>query len=112
MYLIDEICQAVFKVYRFANDHSSIMRCLGYHFFDIWNIMDFSVVGTGLIGGFQILNQLRSCSNDGICNDKAMGTKIASCSLALTSVLLWVKVLYYMRPNPTAGKFGKLSFYI
>jgi hypothetical protein len=42
------------------------------------------------------------------CVESKENESLTSCLLAATAVLLWFKVLYFLRPFKSAGQFGKL----
>ncbi len=61
---------------------------------DIWNALDVAVLITGFPGMI-----LRFIYDDDIA--------VGRCFLALCSIFMWCKVLYYMRPFSSSGPLGK-----
>jgi hypothetical protein len=95
----------------------------------MWNIIDYSVVITGVMGAFGKYSELSICedstyythtfnvtvSNNAApqeitryyCDVPGSRESVSNCLLAATAVLLWFKVLYFLRPFKAAGQFGK-----
>jgi hypothetical protein len=124
-YMIDEVFQIAGKFIKFHNSNLTGVRgthIILNHFSDMWNVIDCSVIVTGLLGASGRYKELKYCYNgdnyvapDGtdlsFCDLPDRGVATTSCLLAATAVLLWFKVLYYLRPSKSAGQFGKCSTY-
>jgi WD40 repeat protein len=67
---------------------------ISHFFFDIWDFIDGAVIVTGVPG---IVMRFYYQHN----------TVVGRCFLALCSILLWFKILYFMRPFSTSGPLGK-----
>jgi WD40 repeat protein len=121
-YAIDEFFQVAGKFIKFHKYNLSNRR--GFHivvqhfFFDMWNVIDCSVVICGLMGASGLYKELKFCQDENhyvtsttggspYCDVSRQSTATMSCLLAATAVLLWFKVLYYLRPSKEAGQFGK-----
>jgi WD40 repeat protein len=66
------------------------------HFADLWNAVDMVVVVSGITG---LLLRI------GFGRDTPTGRSF----LAITSVFMWFKILYFLRPFSTSGPLGTLS---
>jgi hypothetical protein len=132
MYGIDEIFQVVGKVvivFRSQLTFSLFSSLFFDHLFgDIWNLIDSLVVSTGLVGVITHFKILSTCydevmtsaaktfagtstgrmADDMDCYDRYhQSITFSNCILAITAVMLWFKVLYFLRPTKSAGQFGK-----
>ena len=67
---------------------------ISHFLFDMWNFVDVAVSVTGIVG---ILARMI------LDRDSPTGR----CFLALTSVFIWFKLLYFMRPFSSSGPLGK-----
>lgn len=79
-----------------ARDHSDsvISFALKHVFTDFWNMLDIALCVTGIVGIAMRFWYHRD-------------TDTGSNLLAITSVLMWLKTLYFMRPFSSSGQFGK-----
>ncbi len=68
---------------------------LSHFIFDVWNFCDVVIILTGIIG--LILRII-------FAEDSPTGRVL----LSLTSILMWFKVLYFMRPFSNSGPLGKI----
>ena len=72
-----------------------IVACVISNFcLDIWNTIDMSIIMTGITGLLMRLFYNRD-------------TEYGRVILSVTSVMMWFKVLYFMRPFSTSGPLGK-----
>jgi len=69
-----------------------------YFTHDLWNVLDCSICICGILG--MLLRLVYSFQD----------TPTGRCFLALTSILMWFKWLYFLRPYPWSGPLGKLLF--
>jgi hypothetical protein len=92
-YFYEEICQLQ---YTFSND-LTIYKVLGHFLLDLWNLLDLTII---LLGGTGIA--LRFAYQEDIT--------VGRCFLAICSVLMYFKILYFLRPFSNSGPLGKLSF--
>jgi ABC-type Fe3+-siderophore transport system permease subunit len=127
---LHELCQVIGKFLKLHNCNRANMsiartfHILINHFVcDVWNIIDYSVVITGFYGMYGIFSELSECRdythpvnvNNGAaetlyyCKIPKHRQAVISCLLAATAVLLWFKVLYFLRPFKAAGQFGKFA---
>jgi hypothetical protein len=77
------------------------------HLGDLWNAIDWATIATGIAGSHYRFASLQHCSANHRCNRESMDSVKASCLLAVTAVLLWSKVMYFLTPWMAAGKLGK-----
>lgn len=63
-------------------------------FYDIWNLIDDSIIFFGLVGTSSRLN-------------RGYETDTSRCFLAIASVAIWIQILYYLRPFESSGHLGK-----
>ena len=61
----------------------------------------------GIAGSHYRFASLQHCSANHQCNRESLDSVKASCLLAVTAVLLWSKVMYFLTPWMAAGKLGK-----
>jgi hypothetical protein len=120
-YMVDEVFQIAGEFIKFHKSNMTQqlgVRIILNHFLDMWNVIDCSVIVTGLLGAAGRYKEVKYCyngpnyvSSDGMnlyfCNLPDKGAATTSCLLAATAVLLWFKVLYFLRPSKSAGQFGK-----
>ncbi len=112
LYSLDECIQLLGKCYYLHRSHLNgwiFMKISINHFFgDFWNFIDMTVIITGIIGAFMRYRALTVCLDHGDCRNEYHKTLYASnCILAVTAVMLWFKVLYFLRPTKSSGQFGK-----
>jgi WD40 repeat protein len=77
----------------------SIWTVLLTHFADLWNAVDIIVVVSGIVG---LLLRI------GYGRDTPTGRSF----LAITSVFMWFKILYFLRPFSTSGPLGMMFLLI
>ena len=108
---VDEISQLIGKFFKLHKHQWSVARGLhlivNHLLFDFWNIIDTTVVVTGILGSASRLITLSDCYKGQVCDRFTEGNAFSSCLLAATAVMLWFKVLYFLRPIKAAGQFGK-----
>jgi hypothetical protein len=74
-------------------------RYIGFNYFkDYWNIVDFGYILCGVIG-----ISLRTIHWG--------ETDTSACYLAVASIFVWLKLLYYMRPFRSSGPLSKFFFF-
>ena len=123
-YAFDEFFQVVGKFAKFHRHNISkgrFFHILINHFvMDMWNVIDCTVIVTGFFGSYGLYQELEYCYSESryydpngaalsYCDVPGKGSSTTSCLLAATAVLLWFKVLYYLRPIKAAGQFGKYN---
>ncbi len=69
---------------------------ISHFILDIWNAIDMSIILTGIVGLVMRM----------IWNDDSSGGRVV---LSITSILMWFKILYFMRPFSASGQLGKLQ---
>lgn len=78
---------------------SSVLRMVLKHFSGFWNMVDLAVMATVTAG------TVLRCVNLGETNS-------SRCILSVGSVLVWFKVLNFMRPFKHSGPLGKFYIYV
>jgi hypothetical protein len=128
LFALNELSQVIGKYVKLHNQNWTMTRIFGFgftHFLcDVWNVIDCSVVVTGLMGARGRYAELAQCYDSKYYEHVAVfdgqfvtkfycdlpGNKkesLTSCLLAATAVLLWFKLLYFLKPIKAAGQFGK-----
>jgi WD40 repeat protein len=115
-YALDEICQIFGYLWTFHKNTWTISMLfhvfVSHVIFDFWNAIDCAVIVTGIVGMVLEIRDLNRCQYSDLCQVFAghitdHQSVLGSCLLATTAVLLWFKVLYFLRPIQAAGRFGK-----
>ena len=112
-YAVDEVCQLIAKCYLLHRSrlNASLFLQLSFDHFlgDVWNMIDAAVICTGFSGVYMRFSILSKCVEAHICHDEPYQarTTTSNCILAITAVMLWFKILYFLRPSKAAGQFGK-----
>jgi WD40 repeat protein len=112
------------RLYNFTRQNmkfSRIAHIIVNHFAcDWWNIVDCAVVVVGILGMHGRYRRLGNCEEYYNVQHAHEGKyyclptesdSFTSCLLAATAVLLWFKVLYFLRPFKAAGQFGKFTMF-
>ena len=73
---------------------STIRSLLEHFLLDLWNFVDVLILCTAAVGIV-----LRFVFND--------DTEVGRCFLAIGSIFMWFKVLYFLRPFSTSGPLGE-----
>ncbi len=112
-YAVDEVCQLIGKCYLLHRSrlNASLFLQLSFDHFlgDVWNMIDAAVICTGFSGVYMRFSILSKCVEAQICHNEPYQarTTTSNCILAITAVMLWFKILYFLRPSKAAGQFGK-----
>ncbi|RYH26007.1 hypothetical protein EON65_15020 [archaeon] len=82
-----------------AREKLTWVKALSHFGQDLWNVVDLCICVSGVTGIIIV------------AASQGMGT-VARCLLASCSVLMWFKILYFLRPFSTSGPLGKLGIFI
>jgi hypothetical protein len=91
---IERVKQRDAFIVKWRLTYQIITCCISHFFYDIWNFLDIVIIITGIIG----LGSRLALNRD---------TESGRILLSITSVMMWFKLLYFMRPFSSSGPLGR-----